>query len=86
MELSQKILFQFQFCGLIYSMRKKFWDHRNGTLTKNSVSVPILWPNFSSSFLIDTELYFIFFHIRRIEIDSQAWRFWHLDKSILHGK
>jgi len=45
MELSQKILCQFRFCGLIYSMRKKFWDHRNGTLTKNSVSVPILWSN-----------------------------------------
>jgi hypothetical protein len=25
MELSQKILCQFRFCGLIYSMRKKFW-------------------------------------------------------------
>ncbi len=86
MELSQKILCQFRFCGLIYSMKNIFRGHRNRTLTENFVSVPILWPNFSSSFLLDTELYFIFFHIRRIEIDSQAWRFWHLDKSILHGK
>jgi|GEM_PF-3990912 len=58
MELSQKILYQFRFCGLIYSMRKIFWDHRNGTLTKNSVSVPILWPDLfhEKKFLGDTEM------------------------------